>query len=189
MGIGACRKAGYVGITLVVAAAAPGPTLVAQGGPKVVRPAGSVTTASPESSLLEPARGILRRLVGSWRFEIWFAGNFGVAPDASGMRRVTPLFDDLRLQWTEELDHSPIQTQGLIGFDPKSGRFFSSSVSSAGPAPEFMTGTLDSAEPLITFRQIADSAGQSFSLTLLDADHFRAAALDRSWRAVFTRQP
>ena len=189
MGIGGYSRVGYLGIILVVVTTAPGRLLVAQGGSKVVHPVRSASTASPESSRLEPARAVLHTLVGTWRFEIWFAGNFGVAPDASGTRRVTTLFDDLRLQWTEELDHSPIQTQGLIGFDPKSGRFFSSSVSSAGPAPEFMTGILDSAEPLITFRQIADSADQSFSLTLLDGDHFRAAALDRSWRAVFTRQP
>jgi hypothetical protein len=101
---------------------------------------------------------------------------------------VTTLFDDLRVQWTEALDHSRIETRGIIGFDPGSGRFFSSSVSSAGPAPEFMMGTLDSAEPLITFRSVADSAGQAFALTMLDDDHFRSAALDHSWRAVFTRQ-
>jgi hypothetical protein len=102
---------------------------------------------------------------------------------------VTTLFDDLRVQWTEALDRSQIETRGIIGFDPGSGRFFSSSVSSADPAPEFMTGILDTAEPLLTFRPIADSAGQSFALTMLDADHFRSAALDHSWRAVFTRQP
>ncbi len=52
-----------------------------------------------------------------------------------------------------------------------------------------MMATLDDYEPVLTFRPIADSADQPFSLTLLDGDHFRAAALDRSWRAVFTRQP
>jgi hypothetical protein len=128
-------------------------------------------------------------LVGAWRFEVWFAGNFSGVPDASGTRLVTTLFDDLRLQWIEELDHSPIQARGIIGFDLKSGRFFSSAVSSAGPAPEFMAGTLDSAEPLVTFRPLADSTDQAFAIALLDADHFRSAALDHSWRAVFTRQP
>ncbi len=170
-----------VGMTLILMAMAPGRVSVCQRSSPVGR---------LQSSRLEPARGILRTLIGTWRFEMWFAGNFDGAPDVSGTRLVTTMFDDLRLlQWTEELDHSPIQTQGLIGFDSQSGRFFSSSVSSAGPAPQFMTGIVDTAEPLITFRQIADSADQAFSLTLLDADHFRAAALDRSWRAVFTRQP
>ena len=188
MGIGAYCRAGYVGISLVVIVATTGPALLAQGGRSLARPVGTATTSSAESSHLEPARAIVQGLVGTWRFDIWFAGNFGGAPDATGTRVVTTLFDDLRVQWTDALDHSQIETRGMIGFDPRSGRFFSSSVSSADPAPEFMTGTLDTAEPLLTFRPIADSAGQSFALTMLDADHFRSAALDHSWRAVFTRQ-
>jgi Protein of unknown function (DUF1579) len=189
MSYGVYRGALYLGVSLFVMAVAPGPTLVAQGGPKVARPATSLSAAVPEASQLEPARGILRTLVGTWRFEVWFAGNFGGAPDASGTRRLTTLFDDLRLQWTEELDHSPIQARGMLGFDPKSGRFFSSSVSSAGSGAELMTGSLDSAEPLLTFRPVADANDQAFAITLLDEDHFRSAALDHSWRAVFTRQP
>jgi len=59
-----------------------------------------------------------------------------------------------------------------------------------------MTGTLDDAEPLITFNTLAlapDSgsareSNQAFAVALLDDDHFTAAALDRAWRAVFTRQ-
>jgi hypothetical protein len=188
MGIGAYCRAGYVGISLVIIVATTGPALLAQGGRALARPASAAIAPSPESSRLEPARAIVQRLVGTWRFELWFAGNFGSAPDATGTRVVTTLFDDLRVQWTEALDHSQIETRGIIGFDPGSGRFFSSAVSSAGPAPEFMMGTLDSAEPLVTFRPVADSAGQSFALTLLDDDHFRSAALDHSWRAVFTRQ-
>ena len=169
-----------VATSLLVMAVAPGPPLPGQRGPQ---------TARPESTRLEPARSILRRLVGTWRFEIWFAGNFDAEPDASGTRLVTTLFDDLRLQWIEELDHSPIQVRGIIGFDPQRGRFFWSTVSSAGSGAELMTGTLDSAEPLLTFRAIADSADQAFALVLLDADHFRSAALDHSWRAMFTRRP
>jgi Protein of unknown function (DUF1579) len=183
------RRAGYLGVSLMVMALAPGAALVAQGGAKLARPAGSVTTASAESSPpLERARGMLGAMVGTWRFELWFAGNFSTTPDASGTRCVATLFDDLRLQWTEDLDHSQVETRGLIAFDPKTGRFFSSVVSSAGPAPEFMAGTLDSAEPLVTFRPLGDSTDQAFAITLLDADHFRSAALDHSWRAVFTRQ-
>jgi hypothetical protein len=109
---------------------------------------------------------------------------------------VKPLFDDKRLEWTETLDQSHVQSQGVVGYDDQSGRFFSSAVSSAGSSPELMTGLLDEAEPLITFSPLAlapDSGSgrelnQAFAVALLDDDHFTAAALDRAWRAMFTRQ-
>jgi hypothetical protein len=82
------------------------------------------------------------------------------------------------------------------GFDPTSGRFFSTSVYSAGSAPEFMTGILDEGEPLVTFSPLAISPNasrgqevmQSSVLNMLDDNHFTWAALDHAWRAVFTRQ-
>src|SRR5207237_10239298 len=115
--------------------------LAAQGGdrlgPTELRP-----SPSSEPSHLEPARGILHRLVGTWRFEIWFAGNYGDAPDASGTRMVKALFDDLRLEWTEQLDHTTIAGQGVLGFDPGSDRFFSSAVYSACATPEFIAAAL-----------------------------------------------
>ena len=97
---------------------------------------------------------------------------------------------DLGLEWTETLDHSAVQGQGVVAFDPRSARFFSSAVYSAGSAPEFMTGTLDSGEPLITFKSMVSGQDSttSFALNLLDDDHFTVAALDRAWRALFTRQ-
>lgn len=180
----------------IAAVCAAVPRLMAQGGETLNRAVEVGRSASPEPAHLQPARGILRNLVGTWRFEVWFAGNFDAAPDASGTRVVAALFDDLRLQWTEQLDHSALQGQGVIGFDPGSDRFFGASVYSAGAAPEFTTGTLDSAAPLITFTPVALSAGtgpgqrlsHSSALSVLDQDHFAWVALDRSWRAVFTRQ-
>ncbi len=166
------------------------PPLVAQGGPKTNRPAAS-PPAPPSAGQprLEPARSVLRHLVGRWRFEIWFAGNFDGAPDASGTRVVEALFDDLRVQWTEEVEHSEIRGQGIIGFDPHSSRFYSTSVSSGGSGAEFMTGTLDPAEPLVAFSPIAPSPGaRSFTLSILDPDHFTISPSGRGWRAVFTRQ-
>src|SRR2546421_421200 len=105
---------------------------------------------------------------------------------------VKALFDDLRLEWTEQLDHTTIAGQGVLGFDPGSDRF----VMNSGAAPEFMTGTLDAAEPLVTFSSIltapAASAGQpvvpASIMTMLDQNHFAWTARDRAWRAVFTRQ-
>src|SRR6266567_1630401 len=73
--------------------------LRAQGGPQARRPA--TPTVQPS---LEPARSILRHLVGRWRVEVRFAGNFDGAPDASGTRVFQAMFDDLRLEWTEAVD-------------------------------------------------------------------------------------
>jgi hypothetical protein len=163
------------------------PALAAQGGSKAA-------SVHVDEARFAPARSLLRGLVGRWRFEIRFAGNFDGAPDASGTRVVEALFDDMHLQWTEELDHSQIRTQGIIGFDARNDRFYGSSVSSAGTGPEFLTGTMDPAEPLVTFSPIAPSPGpgrqlmESFTLSMLDADHFTWAPLDRGWRAVFTRE-
>jgi len=131
--------------------------------------------------------------VGTWRFDIWFAGNLDGAPDASGTRAVSALFDDLRVEWTEQLDHTAVQGQGMIGFDERSGRFYSTSVSNAGSGAEFMTGVPDAAEPRITFSPMsllldAGAGQQSAALSMLDRDHFTWAPLDHAWRAVFTRQ-
>ena len=176
------------GILALVSTAAPS-TLAAQGGPRVARSA-QVSVAQSAEAKLAPARGMLRTLAGTWRFEMRFAGNFDGPADVSGTRLFKPLFDSLRLEWTEALDHSPVQGQGVVGFEEKSGRFFSSGVYSAGSTPEFMTGTLDDAQPLVTFTPLpfGPDAGRGFALNLIDADHFTVAALDRAWRAVFTRQ-
>src|SRR2546430_14074289 len=157
-----CR---YRSVALALGALAVAPIarlrLAAQGNERRGGTTDVIPPGSAGPSHLEPARGILRTLVGTWRFEIWFAGNYGGASDASGTRVVKALFDDLRLEWTEQLDHSTIAGQGVLGFDPGSDRFFSSAVYSAGAAPEFMTGTLDAAEPLVTFNSIltAPAAG------------------------------
>lgn len=182
----AYRRCVYLAAVILASA----PTLAAQGGLK----ASSVRAGEAR---LDPARSLLRNLVGRWRFEIRFAGNFDGAPDASGTRVVEALFDDLRLQWTEALDHSSIRSQGIIGVDARNGRFYGTSVSSAGSSAEFMTGTLDPGEPLVTFTPVAPAPGvspgrqlmESFTLSLLDPDHFTWAPLDRGWRAVFTREP
>lgn len=167
--------------------------LVAQGGANTGRGILVAADVPVERSSIEPARSIVRNLVGTWRFEIRFAGNFDGPPDASGTRIVKALYDDLRVEWTEEVDHSPMRGQGVIGFDARSDRFFSTSVYNAGSGAEVMTGVLAQGEPLITFTPITLAPGgqtltQSTALSLLDPDHFTWAALDRGWRAVFTRQ-
>ena len=184
------------GLLVAIVSPAAASSLAGQGGTQARR---SVATTAPEApaaaSLLEPARTMLRHLVGRWRVEIRFAGNFDGPADASGTRVVAALYDDLRLQWTEELDSSRTRSQGLLGFDPRSGRFYSSSVDSAGSGAEFLTGTLSPQEPLVTFTPIAPPAAssqramESFSWSMVDQDHFTWAPLDRGWRAVFTRQP
>ena len=167
------------------------PSLSAQGGGQARR--SSVAPPPPAApapaALIEPARSMLRHLVGRWRVEVRFAGNFDGEPDASGTRDIEALFDDLRLQWTEALDSLRVKSQGMIGFDSRTGGFYSTSVDSAGPGAQLLTGTLDLAEPLITFSPAAGTAGASFALRMVDQDHFIWSPLDRGWRAVLTRQP
>jgi uncharacterized protein DUF1579 len=198
MSVRVSRRSGEIAVAVAAAATILAPAVRAQGGARLYQPVGAAApAAAPERPRLEPARSLLHRLVGTWRFELWFAGNFAGASDASGTRVLKPLYDDLRLEWTEDLDHSPLAGRGVIGFDPTSGRFFSASVFSAGPAPEVMTGVLDAAEPLITFRAVAlapdSSAAQTpsagLALNVLDDSHFTLVPQDRAWRAVFTRQP
>ncbi len=140
------------------------------------------TPAVTSEVRVEPARSVLRNLVGRWHVEVRFAGNFDGAPDASGTRVVTTLFDDLRLQWTEALDSSRVKSQGMIGFDSRTGQFYSTAVDSTGSGAEMVTGTLDVAEPVITFNT-------AFVLRMVDQDHFTWSPLDRSWRALLTRLP
>ena len=195
MGIG--RLAGSTGIAVcgLAAAALFAPGLAAQGAKEATGRGRPSATAVQPASHLQPARGMLGDLVGTWRFEIWFAGNFSGTPDVSGIRVVKALFDDLRLQWTEVLDHSQVQGQGIVGFDPASDRFFNTSVYNVGSAPELLTGILDDAQPSITFYAIPISPGAgdpppppASTLAVLDHDHFTWTAQDRGWRAVFTRQ-
>jgi hypothetical protein len=179
------------GTLALVSAATSG--LAAQGGQRAAR-AAQVSAAQSAEAKLVPARGLLRTLAGTWHFEMRFAGNFDGAADVSGTRVFKPLFDSLRLEWTEVLDHSPVQGQGVVGLDEKSARFFSSGVYSSGSTPEFLMGTMDDGEPLVTFTplpfmpDVGRMPGQAFALSVLDTDHFTVVALDRAWRAVFTRQ-
>ena len=188
------RAVSVAGAIVVCLSATQG--LSAQGGQRVARAAQPAPApASSAEAKLAPARGMLRALAGTWHFEMRFAGNFDGAADVSGTRVFKPLFDSLRLEWTEVLDHSPVQGRGVVGLDEKSGRFFSSGVYSSGSTPEFLMGTMDDGEPLVTFTplpfmpDVGRMPGQAFALNMLDADHFTVAALDRAWRAVFTRQP
>ena len=178
-------------VSAIAVSTATASQLRAQGGPQAHRPtAAAAATALPS---LEPARSILRHLVGRWRVEVRFAGNFDGAPDASGTRVVQTMFDDLGLQWTEDVDSSQVRSQGTMGFDARTGRFYSTAVYSSGSGAELLTGTLDRAEPLVTFSPAAPAApapgAGSFTLRMVDPDHFLWAPLDRSWRALLTREP
>lgn len=172
-------------------------SLAAQGGAKQRRssasdPAGTSATSSP--LMLQLAGELLRTMAGTWRFEVRFAGNFTGAPDGSGTRVFESLFEDLRLQWRETLDSSNVSAQGIMGFDPDDGRFYSTAVYSSGSGVEVLTGTLDVAEPFVAFRPVRVESGngalqgmESFTLRIIDQDHFTWSPIDRSWRAVFTR--
>lgn len=191
----------YVRIAVVVVAGVtlitPARSLAAQGGAKATRAAAATPSTEDAQPALQPAQSLVHQLVGRWRFAIWFAGNFDGPPDASGTRVVDTLYTGLRLQWSEEVDHSGNRSQGVVGFDPQTGRFYGSAVYSDGNSPEFLTGTMSRSEPLVTFTPVtpvtpAANTQQrlmgSFTLTLIDPDHFTWVPLDRGWRAVFTRE-
>ncbi|PYO97104.1 MAG: hypothetical protein DMD61_12950 [Gemmatimonadetes bacterium] len=187
----ALHRAAYGGARLLVLAVTFAPTLAGQGAKEVPR-RGKASAPAAVTSHVGPARSVLGSLVGTWRFEIWFAGNFAGAPDASGTRVVKALFDDLHLEWTEQVDHSRIQRRGMVGFDLSSDRFFSASISSVASAPELLTGSLDDDQPTITFDAIGASPGVqpagTSTLAVVDHDHFVWIAQDGAWRGVFTRR-
>jgi hypothetical protein len=172
------------------------PSLAAQGGAQNRRAAAVAAAAAEDASApsatspvaVELAGGLLKTLMGTWRFEVRFAGNFTGAPDASGTRVFAAMFDDSRLEWTESLDSSAMAARGIVGFDPRSGEFYSTAVNSSGPGIELLTGSMDLSEPLVLFTPSSKSRDASYTLRVIDADHFMWAPLDRGWRAVFTRE-
>lgn len=178
-------------------------SLAAQGGAQQRRTAALAAAAAEPTAdgttgslTLRLAGDLLKTLPGTWRFEVRFAGNFTGAPDGSGTRVFESLYDSLRLQWRESLDSSTLASQGIIGFDPNSSAFYSTAVYSSGSGMELLTGMLDLAEPFVAFRPVTPESGaaapqgtKSFTLRIIDQDHFTWSPVDRSWRAVFTRQP
>src|SRR2546428_8083976 len=102
----ASRSSLHIALALVATSLiAPAPQLAAQGGPKTTRPAAATSSTDVEQPSLQPARSLLRQLVGRWRFATWFAGNFDGPPDATG-RRVAPApYDGLPPEWTQTPDH------------------------------------------------------------------------------------
>jgi len=196
------RKEMHIGAIVAVAMLA-AHSLAAQGGAQQRRaPVAAVSAAASTDEsgttgtlTLQLAGDLLKTLAGKWRFDVRFAGNFTGAPDGSGTRVFASLFDSLRLEWRETLDSSKISAQGIIGFDPRNGRFYSTAVYSSGSGVELLMGTLDMAEPFVAFNPIAPASGnstrqgiESFTLRLIDQDHFTWSPIDRSWRAVFTRE-
>jgi uncharacterized protein DUF1579 len=190
-------------VTIVAVALFAAQSLAAQGGAQQRRARAAAVSAAPtdpagttSTLTLRLAGDLMQTLAGKWRFEVRFAGNFTGAPDGSGTRVFAALFDSLRLEWRETQDSSKISAQGIMGFDPDNGRFYSTAVYSSGSGVELLTGTLDLAEPFVAFNPVAPASGntarqgiESFTLRLIDQDHFTWSPVDRSWRAVFTREP
>ncbi|PYP39994.1 MAG: hypothetical protein DMD48_04835 [Gemmatimonadetes bacterium] len=152
------RKEMHIGAIVAVAMLA-AQSLAAQGGAQqrraplaAVSAAASTDAAGTTGTLtLQLAGELLKTLAGKWRFEVRFAGNFTGAPDGSGTRVFAALFDSLRLEWRETVDSSSASAQGIMGFDPNNGRFYSTAVYSSGSGVELLTGSLDMAEPFVAF--------------------------------------
>src|SRR5438093_4584864 len=97
MGIDRVRgSAGVAGCVLAVAAAfAPG--LAAQGAREANARGRPTATVAGPSSHVQPARAIPGDLIGTWQFQIWFAGNSSGPPDAPAIRVMKALLDTRRL--------------------------------------------------------------------------------------------
>ncbi len=150
---------------------APTRAAIAQGA--LETRAREIAPAPAAEPALQPARSVLHQLTGT--------------------RVATALYDDLRLEWTETHDDSS-HSQGVLGFDPRVSRFYSSAVYSDGSGVQLLTGAPSPAEPLILFTPLPVPQPdrrpmESFTLTVIDPDHFTWVPLDRGWRAVFTREP
>src|SRR3989442_14388942 len=91
------RGSAEVTACFLAAVVALAPGLAAQGAKEATGRGRSVSTVARPASHLQPARGMLGDLVGSWRFAIWFAGNFSGPPRASGGPPAKPPFHGLRL--------------------------------------------------------------------------------------------
>ena len=180
------RRALHIAVVVAGLTTAGATLLTAQGGAQAKRSPAAAASASALTR--ELATGMLQTLVGAWQFEVRFGGNFTGAPDASGRRVFAPLFEELRLEWTESLDSSATGARGVVGFDPRTGRFYSMGVYSSSHGVELLTGSMDPAEPVITFTPTAPATGESFILRVIDADRFTWAPLDGGWRAVFRRE-
>jgi hypothetical protein len=182
------RRGLHIGAIIAGLTTAWAPSLAAQGGQKArSAPDDASATSATSAVAVELAGGLLKTLMGSWRFEVRFAGNFTGAPDAAGIRVFAVLYDELRLEWTESLDSSTISARGIVGFDPRTGEFYSTTVNSSGPGIELLAGSMDLSEPLVLFTPSSKARDASYTLRVIDADHFMWAPLDRGWRAVFTR--
>ncbi len=195
------RKGLHIAAIVASLTTAGAKALGAQGGAQTRHsraPAGAAASSAPEVSsarTLQLASDLLHTLTGKWRYEVRFAGNFTGAPDASGTRVFEPLFEDLRLEWTESLDSSSISARGMVGFDPRNDQFYSTAIYSSGHGVELLAGSMDMAEPLILFTptggssgDVTRAAGESFTMRVIDSDHFTWAPLNRAWRTVFTRE-
>src|SRR2546430_7417306 len=101
MGISRLRGSTRVGAWVLAAAAAFAPGLAAQGAKEATGRGRPSTTVARPTSHVEPARGMLGDLVGTWRFAIWVAGDFCGTPDGSGIPLVKAAFAGPRGAWTE----------------------------------------------------------------------------------------
>src|SRR5258708_33527569 len=105
MGRGRVGRAVAVAGCVLAVASALAPGLAAQGAKEASGRAKPGAPIAHPASHVQPARGILGNLAGTWRLEIWFAGNFSSTPDVNCIRVLTAPCDDLRLDWTQGLLH------------------------------------------------------------------------------------
>src|SRR5256885_5734228 len=96
MGIGRVRRSAGVAVCVLALGAAFVPGLTAQGAKETTGRGRAGAPAARPTSHLQPARGMLVDLVGTWRLEVLLAGDLSGKPRGFGLCVVETLVRDLR---------------------------------------------------------------------------------------------
>lgn len=149
------------------------------------------------------AMAFIRSLAGRWRFEMWSNRQDEQHPACTGTRIYTPLFDDLVVQSRTDYDGSALRVQGMLGYDPKKGCYFISSVSNEATQPNLSIGKVHTSQLTITFTPVmvfSDAQDEACTLRsvmrILDNDQHiitsLCTAVDQAgvevWHAIYRRE-
>ena len=155
----------------------------------VVGQARNSNTSLPST---DKAAGFLTRLAGTWRFEMYAAGQRG--PVASGQREMRLMGDSTKLAWTETFDSRSDTGVGILGHNAATDAWYVLGAYTHEPNPVVLIGRADHSAHTVTFDAAPSDVGLArlgtfvaSELRLIDVNHFEWVSTDGRWRTVFTR--